>query len=191
MENYICQIDEKEKWTQDMKQSVRVFNAHIEEIKQILESEDGPIQILHVEGENNEICRMLDTKAGIDYLIYRKKQDNSYSLASRITKRGPINDFTIRKERQSGAKTEYQKLKNAIKNGLNYPQFILHIHYKEETNKIVSIGIAKTTDIINCIDAGIGELKTNYDKDKWAKYVSLRWDDMIKAGYHVKTYYAA
>lgn len=194
MENYIYQMDKKEEWVQDMKKSSNVFNEHIDEIKQLLETGIGPVQIMSVEAEDNEICKMLDTKAGIDYFVYRKKQDNSYSLASRIlntTKTSPPNVFTMRFERESGAKTEYQKIKNAIEHDLNYPQFTLTIYYKKDTDKILSMGLARTTDIIKCIDAGMAEEKLNDSTDKWVKYYSLRWKDMTDAGYFVKTYYAA
>ena len=77
--------------------------------------------LITVEGNTiDETAKLLDTLAGID-LWFVNKERGMRGIASRIQYSKNWRTFTIRLERDTGTKTEYEKRKYAIDNNYLYP----------------------------------------------------------------------
>ena len=142
---------------------------------------DGEIHI--VEGDDlNETKRLLDTLAGID-LFAVNRDKGMRGIASRLQWGKAWRTFTIRKERESGARTEYEKRKYAIKHGYLYPKLTMQAYIDQDT---VTVGIAYTEDIIRCIEMGEASIRrTGIDQKGQAYFYVINWDDMKRLGMRV------
>ena len=152
-------------------------------------------EIKAVEGRDDEICLMLDQNCGTDYFqIYRKGDlldGVVWGIGSRFQKvrhgSKTFDTFTIRKSREYGTDTEYIKRKRAIQNNGIYPYLTMHGYYDEETEEILSLAIAKTIDVWDCIDNRFAyTMFTNYNQIGQSEFYCLRWDKMLREGYPVK-----
>jgi len=150
------------------------------ELKQILK---GDLKV--VEGITiKPMAKMLDTLAGID-IWYINKSNGMRGIASRIQTGPNYKTFTVRKKRESGAKTEYEKRKIAIEKGYLYPYLTVQA-YVTDDNKLLSFAIAKTKDIIDAIDAGLWHKNhTGPDQIGQAEFYVVNWQDMKNAGYEI------
>lgn len=142
-------------------------------------------ELITVEGETlNETAKLLDTLAGID-LWFANKEKGMRGIASRIQYGKNWRTFTIRLERDSGAKTEYEKRKYAIDNDYLYP-VITYQAYLCEDGKMA---IAMTKDIIDYIDKGLAYIRhTKDDQQGQASFYVVDWDDFKAQGYPFKEY---
>ena len=95
--------------------------------------------------QNNKIAFMLDAEAGIDYLLHGE-DFGVCGLASRI-QFGSNNwaGFTIRRQRDSGAKTEFEKLCHAIEKGRIYPHLICHGYI--DGNNSLGCALTRTSSV--------------------------------------------
>ena len=132
-----------------------------------------------------EFAKMLDTLAGIDVWQIEKNR-GIRGIASRIQPSDYNHKtFTVRKERESGASTEYEKRKFAIENDYLYPYFTLQA-YLTKDGKLLDFACAKTTDVMDMIDKGLCYVNgTNEDKIGQATFFVVDWDEMIKNGYQI------
>ena len=174
----------------DMSASVR----RLMKAKPIIKKMLGGGDIVQVEEIDNEVCGMLDRSAGIDYFqVYGDEKHvlNGviWGLASRFQVGKSWETFTIRKERESGASTEYDKRKKAIeKNGV-YPYLTVHGYVSDDGLEVIkSMAIARTKDIFECIDADL--CSTNHTSKRQvgqAGFFVVKWDDM-KGRYPIVIY---
>lgn len=176
----------------DMNESNKMLKIATPYIKKMFNTEVN--EIIDVENQDNDACKHLDLCCGIDYLIHFKTKNITRGFAWRAQKiydGGRIfNSFTIRKERESGAVTEYEKRKIAICLDGEYPYYTIHSYYDETSKKILSICIAKTKDIIECISKGLwSENETGKDKVGQAKFYYIPWSTMKSHGYKINEYY--
>lgn len=146
-------------------------------------------EIIPVEGDDNEVCKLLDMTCGTDYLQAYKDKGLVWGVASRIqtVKRGfkPYNTFTVRKARETGATTEYEKRAYAIKHGGVYP-FLTMQAYVDENDDFLSVGIARTTDIMEFVEKGYARQNhTGKHQIGQAAFYVCRWDEMVSKGYKV------
>ncbi len=104
--------------------------------------------ILNNQLPDNQINKFLDMNSGFDYL--RVNEHGMQGIASRVQFDDYFNSFTIRLERDSGSKTEFEKRIYAIKNGYMFPEFTMHSYFNNRTDlKLISIAIIKTVDLFN------------------------------------------
>jgi len=121
-------------------------------------------------------CKELDREAGIDAWILDTTK-GMRALASRVQWNINYKTFTIRKERASGMKTEFEKRLYAIKNDWLYPFYTIHAYISEKNNKkeLLSVAWCRTKDLIEYIEEGIlGEdyyIKTVFNNGKADFYV--------------------
>lgn len=97
----------------------------------------------------------LDRLAGID-AWHIERDRGIQGVGSRIQECpppwAPYNTFTIRKSRTTGARTEYQKRKNAIKTGHLYPHLTVQGYItKKHDGELLSFAVAPTEGIISAI----------------------------------------
>jgi hypothetical protein len=131
---------------------------------------------------DSKFASILDMKAGIDG--WQIHSDGMRGIASRIQQGDKAwNTFTVRMARDSGAKTEYEKRTIAIETGKYiYPYLTIQAYIRTWEGPILSIGLAKTVDIISFIACGLHTLRRTSN----AEFAVCPWDDMNDNKYHVK-----
>jgi hypothetical protein len=169
-------------WSDDLMKSKDVFERIIKPVLPKLISGD----CIPVEGSPEEMAKLLDKRIGIDAMI--DKGDIIFGLGSRIQiDSGVWDTFTIRCDRESGHITEYEKLKNAIKNDALRPHFTMHAYVVKDELK--SIAIAKTADIMHYIEHHPADCprRHSFDGERWAEFIVVYWKKLKDAGYPVKS----
>lgn len=144
----------------------------------------GGGKLLQMESvRDSKFARILDIKAGIDG--WQIHNDGMRGIASRIQKGDKIwNTFTVRMARDSGAKTEFEKRSIAIKTGRYiYPYLTIQAYVRTWDGPVLSIGMAKTSDIIEFIERGLNTLNRTSN----AIFAVCSWVKMESAGFKVKT----
>lgn len=171
-------LDFKEAFTKANKQFIDVFRGDVTEVLK------GSIEIVECITADN-MARVLDTLGGIDAWHIRKEV-GIRGIALRVqTSPFSFRTFTIRKSRESGAKTEYEKRKLAIEKNYLYP-YLTFQAYVKHSNEPIEWAIAKTEDIIKMIDNGKCTVRhTNPDKIGQAEFYVVSWDAMKNNGYPI------
>lgn len=178
-------------WLNDLKKSSYVAKQALPIIREALC--DCGLSILQVEGKDEEICKILDTTCGIDYFIL-KSDKQMFGVAWRCQWVEPgreYNSFTIRKSRDSGTQTEYEKRKLAIENDSIYPQYVVQAFANINTNEIISLAITTTKDELAFLDNPVTykeERHTRSDKIGQASFYVLYWVDIRLYGYYIIIY---
>lgn len=141
----------------------------------------GTGELISVETDTGILARKWDALAGIDAWQVR---DNigMRGIASRVQRANgrPFDTFTVRKSRDSGVLTEYDKRRRAIDNqdGWLYPEFAVHAYVKAARGEpmrgkpLLSAAAARTRDIIYCIDRGF----TYEQRVAGAAFYCVAWD---------------
>lgn len=144
--------------------------------------------ILRVEGKQEEVCKALDIVCGTDYVYLYPERHHAWGVACRVQKYDYAN-FTIRKATESGALTELDKRRYAIRHRGIYPHLTMQMFVDDNTKTIRRIGIAKTEDIIDAVENGLAK-EGNVTRDNGGKnkFLFIDWKDMIAAGYVVQIY---
>jgi len=115
----------------------------------------GGGSIKPVELMDDEISKDLDVLCGID-IWQTVSGSGCRGIASRV-QFGDKNwrTFTIRKSRDSGARTEYEKRREAILSGGKYIfPYLTCQAYVSNCGNLIGCGLAKTASIINAIEEG-------------------------------------
>jgi UDP-N-acetylglucosamine pyrophosphorylase len=160
-------------WVSDATTAVNAFNS----IKSIVE-QAAKIKITSIEQVNNDLCVKFDSLCGCDYLA-----ENSlglYGIAMRVQFKKNWQTFTIREARDSGAKTEFHKRSEQIKQGYFYPRITIQAYFSDEVNKTFLGGcLIKTKDLFDYIESG-GVFSRNRTSN--ASFIVVRWDDLRRHG---------
>ncbi len=151
-------------------------------------------EFLIVEGQTTDKMKLiLDQLSGIDswHIDFER---GLRGIASRIQIIDDIkfpnaksfNTFTIRKQRESGVLTEFEKRKYAIKNGYLYPFYTVHAYIRKSNNNLMTCAIAKTKDIIEYIDKGYSAVNgTNKEQVGQATFYVVYWNEFARKGYKI------
>jgi hypothetical protein len=157
---------------------------HFEElVKPLLQRYNKFKTVTSVEANSTEeLAYMLDVNVGVD--AFFSNSTGMGGLASRIQPKckKSWNTFTVRKSRESGVKTEYQKRKEAIESGgeLFYPYYTMQA-YLDEEESLLSFAVAKTEDIIELIDIGECTTKhTGINQNGQAEFYVVSWTTFDK-----------
>ena len=168
-----------------LKRSSSAFNEYFKNA--VLEIFGGDFEV--VEGITEyQMAKTLDQLAGID-LWYFNTNHGIRGVANRIQfQEKNWRTFTVRKSRESGVKTEYEKRKYAIENDWLYPDITLQ-GYINKQNKVLGFAIAKTKDIIWMIDNNFCyEQKTGEDQIGQAVFYVIEWDEMKNHSLSIKIF---
>jgi len=105
-----------------------------------------------IKGKDGDVGKALDTLAGID--AYQYYLANMRGIAGRAQRmkpgRKPYRSFTIRTDRPSGSKTEYEKRLEAIKHkneGAIFPHWTMQSYSTEDGSQVLCVGLAKTEEL--------------------------------------------
>ena len=166
-----------------MQQSI----SYVEKAQNIIETLLPNWRVLSVEGHENKVCKILDMNCGLDYLLFSNKTSLVYGLASRVQYNKNYRTFTIRKDRKSGTRTEYEKRKIALAVDGITPLYTMQMYV--EDGQILGLALTYTKDLIKFIDEGHAEIKrTLSDKIGQAEFYICKWDKMKNLGYTVLEY---
>lgn len=173
----------------DMRYSLEQVEKAKPIIKQLLNG--GEIQT--VEGDDNEVCLMLDRTCGTDYFQIYEKTGLVWGIGSRFQPIGngqkPWNTFTIRRSRDNGSVTEFAKRQYAIKHNGVYPYLTMHGYYNQDTREIISLAIAKTADIWEYIEKGLAKVQhTNSYQIGQSSFFIVNWREFERFGYKLLKY---
>lgn len=178
---------------------MRKAMAYVETARPVIQKLLNGGELMAVEGSDNDICLMLDTTCGTDYFQVYRKQGLVWGIASRMQEvdtarfKRPFNSFTVRKARASGVKTEYEKRRLAIKRGGLYPYLTMQGYVDMRTGALMSLGIARTTDIMDYVERGCAndDIKhTGFIQRGQAEFYVVYWRKFAEAGYDVKIWEA-
>lgn len=165
----------------DMDKSLRYVTEKITPVFKKIASE---WDLIPVEGNSNEICKLLDMSCGVDYLMRSEKHDFVYGIASRVQYGTNYRTFTVRKERESGALTEFNKRVQAISIGAIYPHYTMQSYIVNDN--VAGLAIIKTSDLMDFIKQGYAVQRcTNADKIGQAWFFVCKWDSIKQYGYKV------
>lgn len=154
----------------------------------------GDGEIIPVETDTGILARRWDALAGVD--VWQVRDGTGMrGIASRIQwiRPGwaPYNTFTVRKARDNGTLTEFEKRLRAIDNpgGWLYPVFTIQAFVQEPRGQgsLLSAAAAKTADVIRMIRDG--QAKENRTSN--AEFYHVAWSAMKRAEYEVRTWDSA
>ena len=167
-----------DKFKTSLKKSSNAFEKFFKE--PLLEIFHGDTRV--VEGVmTDEMSQILDRMAGIDLWFFNENY-GVRGIASRVQfispNVKPYRTFTVRKNRDSGTKTEYEKRKYAIENEWLYPVFTFQGYISDAP---LCFAVAKTVDILWMIEHGFYSVKhTGKSQKGQASFYVVKWDDMQK-----------
>jgi len=128
---------------------------------------------------NGEIGQLLDMRSGIDAILDHPKY-GLLGIGIRIQYGRDYRTFTIRKQRESQAKTEYAKCTNALADGAITTKLNIHAYIDEKAGTLLSAAIARTRDIYDCIDRGLCEVRmTGNDQIGRATFYVIEWNTLL------------
>lgn len=146
----------QQRWQVDLDWSHKAF---LREIAPILTGLWGG-EFFHVENQDDAVKVALDREAGIDF-YHRLPRGGMRGLASRVQVPGILGKsyqtFTVRMTRDSGARTEYEKRTEAIRDGLVYPQLTAqgYVTDKTDVGKLIDFAVCRTERLMHKIDSRI------------------------------------
>lgn len=163
-------------WRKDAIDSARA----IESIKNTYLPKVIKGKIHTIESKANEVLILMDVRSGIDYI--REDDSGLQGIAARCQWNIAYNTFTIREKRHTGTATEFEKRKEAIKNGYFYPAFTLQAYFDDrKTNNLLSLGLIRTLDLYNFIENNPEKVHVNKSDND---FIYIHWKDlkgMVKA----------
>ena len=177
-----------QRFKDSMLQSMDYINRYRDTIIKFL----GASNLIQCEGTDDEIARHLDISCGIDYILVSRDGSLSRGVGCRLQPdRGTskYRTFTIRKERDTGSKTEFEKRKNAIAKGGLYPYLTMHGYIDTDKDRIDRMAIAKTQEIIEYCEKGLARIQhTGKQQFGQASFYVIDWDTYKYSGRSIYIY---
>lgn len=146
-------------------------------------------EILQVEHLGESVADYIDQHCGIDYLHCYKEIDRVYGIASRVQYGTNWRTFTIRYQRDSGVKTEFEKRLNAIVNGGIYPQLTTQAYIAD--GKVAGLAIIMTKDLYHYVCKyrnEVREQRTGWEQNGLADFLVCDWDKIKAHGIKIRIY---
>jgi len=135
-----------------------------------------------VEGLPHSLTQKLDIAAGID-AVYEPPGCGPYGLALRIQYGKNYESFTVRCQRESGAKTEFTKRQESFQKGGLAPTLTLQAYIDRERSRLLAGAVARTVDILQCIELGhCDKHVTGASEIGRAAFYSVSWNTLDKLG---------
>ncbi len=157
---------------QSLSKTVYRFNKYIKPIlSDVVKAELVSIE----EMTDNRLAEKLDIFAGID--IWCIDKIGMYGIGSRLqTSTKSWRTFTVRKDRDSGTRTEYEKRRHAIENNYLYPKLTLQ-GYFTKNDELLEFAVAETKDVISYIEDGHAIVRhTGNEQVGQASFYAVHWD---------------
>ena len=160
-------IDEKK--IKDLGASSRAF----EKLKEIWLPTIFPnYEITSIENNKDKTLNRLDTQCGIDFFI--ENGEGMRGGAFRAQWGTNYRSFTIRKERHTTTRTEYEKTMDHIANDYIYPYWTIQTYFNNrEENKPLGLGLIKTYDLYQHVLSAATEINKSDNS-----FMVVRWDNL-------------
>lgn len=177
-------------WEDDLSDSVKDFKRVV---APVLENWTDSKNVSVEAVTDSEMADELDQTAGVDSWNI-KSEDIIRGVASRVQYltnlpfEQPPNTFTIRKERESGAKTEFEKRLNAIRRGGLFPYWTTQAYLDKPRGELLSFARVRTEDLIRHVNSG--DDKNDYfvvDPRGEASFYAVDWWRLSDVGIGVRT----
>ncbi len=153
--------------------------------KELIEPELAKIlggQIICIEGVSDPMYKQMDLLAGLDALHI--SDEGIRGIASRIQYGAKDwSTFTIRMSRENGTATEFDKRQWSIDNDYIYPYYTVQAYV--HGNKLISLAIARTADIIKMVNDGYGVERTVKEDGYDATFRAVKWIDVDAQGHTI------
>jgi len=161
-------------WAEDLKESKRLF---IEVVYPEIQGWFNDAELIPVEGiEDVEMATELDRLSGIDFWNI-EADSGMYGLASRVQPRTDAwGTFTIRRSRDSGAKTEFSKRLEQIENGYLHPEYTIQAYTRY--GELENAAAVRTQQLIRYIDEGIEGTHWWIRETHNADFYCVHWADL-------------
>jgi hypothetical protein len=179
-------------WQEDLEDSSIDFR---EKVAPVLEDWANSRSVSVEAVTDSEMAEELDQTAGVD--SWNIKHDEIVrGVASRVQYLSrtpfdkPPDTFTVRKERQSGAQTEFEKRLNAIRKGGLYPHWTTQAYLDKPRGELLSVGRIRTDDLIEHINSG-SELDNDFNVIRppgEASFFAVSWWRLDDLGIGVRTF---
>jgi hypothetical protein len=175
--------EKQEQFEKDFNKAYSFYLQHKAEIEKIFKQN----KLLNIENNSTELARMLDCFAGIDYIVLHKKLKSLFGVASRINfNKNYHKHVTIRYERSTGTKTEYQKRVDAILSKTNqlYASITMQIDSNEDKNKILRAIVFESDKLYIAIHNNMEVFKANYLRECYDgnKFFSIPYEVIQEIG---------
>lgn len=146
-------------------------------------------KIIDVESRGDPLSHSLDTLAGID-LLHVDPRCGVRGIARRVQYTDRCHrSFTVRKSRDTGQATEYDKRLFALEHGYLYPEFTLQCYVTRDKRTLLGFGIAQTAAILRAIQSGFcRERHTKPDEVGQATFYVVDWAALWRIGAWLYTY---
>jgi len=179
-------------WKDDLGKSVKDFR---DQVAPIIEDWTDSNNVSVEAVTDDEMADELDQTAGVDSWNV-KHEDIVRGVASRVQYvcnlpfDSPPDTFTIRKERESGAKTEFEKRLHAIRKGGLYPHWTTQAYIDRPKGELLSLGRIRTKGLIEHIEEGSEENDDYYvvDPPGEASFYAVSWWRWKDIGKGVRTH---
>jgi len=139
---------------ENMRWSTKLFQ---EQVWPLIRQCIGGGEILLMEGRPDaRLAELLDMRAGID-AWHLMQSGQIRGIASRVQVAArPFNSFTVRRSKTNGARTEYEKRREAMESdgGEIYPHLTCQAYAASKEGPVLSVGLARTRDIWAFIASG-------------------------------------
>ena len=85
--------------------------------------------------------------------------------------------------------SELEKRETAIKLGFIHPQYTAEAYFDLKDNSLLSLAIAKTSDIYECHKKGLFRICNGRNEDRDVTFHGISWEVMKSKGYKVYDWY--
>jgi len=163
-------------WKHDLSRSTEDF---VRFVWPYISTACGGGKLKPVEGlVDNALADDLDRLCGIDFW-QAIDGTGCRGIASRVQWGTNWKTFTIRRSRDSGARTEYEKLRAVIgrPGELIGPYLFSQAYVSECRTRLLGCGVARITDIMSTIDGG----RCNVRRTSNASFFVVQWSDVCGA----------
>jgi len=171
----------------DMRRSQVAFLGHVWPVVADL---IGGGEVISMESSDDRLRRLFDSTSGIDAWQYRDGV-GMWGIASRVQPIGrDYSSFTVRDRRRSGARTEFEKLWEAVNadDGRVAPYWFVQAYMNTESTSLLSVGVARMRSVLEFIRIDCDEQDKRTCHDGSSSFFVARWDRMMSLGFDVQVY---
>lgn len=143
-------------WEEDLEDSSIDFR---EKVAPVLEDWANSRSVSVEAVTDSDMAEELDQTAGVDSWSIKHDEivrgvASRVQYLSRLPFDTPPDTFTVRKQRQSGTQTEFEKRLNAIRKGALFPHWTTQAYLDKPRGELLSLARVRTKDLIEHINGG-------------------------------------
>jgi hypothetical protein len=180
-----------EEWEDDLEDSSIDFR---QKVAPVLEKWANSRSVSVEAVTDSDMADELDQTAGVDSWSIKHDEivrgvASRVQYVSRLPFDTPPDTFTVRKERQSGTQTEFEKRLNAIRKGGLFPHWTTQAYLDKPRGELLSLGRVRTQDLIEHINSG-SEDNNDYNvirPPREASFFAVPWWRLEDIGIGVRT----